>query len=91
MTDIPFQIVFFHIGFFFIYFFFFANRYRLFPLSDFQVNHPSSTWKGFVYLLSRCSGVIAFEAVEPSLRDTQDSQMMYSATDFFQIQIQIIP
>lgn len=81
MTDIPFQIVFCHIGFFF----FFCKSLPGFPLSDFQVNHPSSTWKGSVYLLSRCSGVIAFEAVEPSLRDTQDSQMMYSSTDFCQI------
>lgn len=52
--------------------FFFCKSLPAFPLSDFQVNHPSSTWKGSVYLLSRCGGVIAFEAVEPSLRDTQD-------------------
>lgn len=53
-------------------FFFFCKSLPAFPLSDFQVNHPSSTWKGSVYLLSRCGGVITFEAVEPSLRDTQD-------------------
>lgn len=79
MTDIPFKIVFCHIGIFF-----FFKSLPGFPLSDFQVNHQSSTWKGSVYLLSRCGGVIAFEAVEPSLHDTQDiPQLTFAKSKFF--------